>query len=89
MNQHANHHPNHHGSATLNHLADREQIVSLKSKLHESGLPDHSLQNGSLVERLDPALGEATSGMGASDRADPPHAPRRRTADRRRATVTS
>jgi hypothetical protein len=71
MNQHLNHNQNHngslnhHGPATLDQEVDREQIVSLKSKLHESGLPDHALQGGSLVERLDPALGEATSGMGA------------------------
>jgi hypothetical protein len=66
MNQHGNHvnHINHPGTATLNHGLDREQIVSLKSKLHEAGLAE-GLPNGSLVERLDPALGEATSGMGA------------------------
>src|SRR4029453_1523915 len=64
MNQHLNHSSNH-VSAILNQDVDREQIVSLKGKLHEPGLADYSLQTGSLVERLDPALGEATSGMGA------------------------
>ncbi len=61
MNQHANHH----GPATLDHDSDCEQIVSLKSKRHEAGLPDPDLTGGSLVERLDPALAEATTGMGA------------------------
>jgi hypothetical protein len=63
MNQHATHHLNHTGTATLDEGLDREQIVSLKTKLQEAGLPE-APSGGSLVERLDPALVEASSGMG-------------------------
>jgi hypothetical protein len=54
-----------HASTTLDpqhfdDAADRQQIVPLMDALHEPGV-----HGSSLVERLDPALGEATSGMGA------------------------
>lgn len=52
------------GTATLDYHADCEPIVSLKSKRQEAGIPDAGPPGGTLVERLDPALADATTGMG-------------------------